>query len=172
MRITKSRAVACLALAGLFALGSSSSPVIVGIVFLSLAAFPYGWEPVPRHLFALEKSVPTTSVRIVRLDPSIDRLIPSDAQAKKIADGFAWAEGPVWHRKGNHLLFSDIPSNSIFKWTPCSGAELFLKPSGYTGSAPSQGREPGSNGLAFDKQGRLVMCEHGDRWIAPSRALL
>ncbi len=139
---------------------------IVGTVSLSLAALHFGGTAIIPRLFALHKSVPGNSVRIVRLGPRIDRLIPRDAQVKQIADGFAWVEGPVWHSKGNDLLFSDIPNNSIFKWTPCAGAELFLKPSGYRGSASFQGREPKSNGLAFDKEGRLVMCEHGDRRIA------
>jgi gluconolactonase len=106
------------------------------------------------------------SVKIVRLDRRFDRLVPRDARVEKIAEGFQWVEGPVWHRKGNYLLFSDIPENAIFKWEPCTGPRLFLKPSGYTGSAPFPGREPGSNGLTFDKEGRLVLCEHGDRRIA------
>jgi gluconolactonase len=62
-------------------------------------------------------------------------------------------------------LFSDIPSNSILKWQEGAGISLFLTLSGYTGSAPFEGREPGSNGLTFDSSGRLVVCEHGDRRI-------
>src|SRR5205085_11723970 len=68
--------------------------------------------------------------------------------------------------KGNYLLFSDIPSNSIFKWQAGKQAELFLKPSGYTSSAAFTGREPGSNGLTYDAKGNLVLCEHGDRRVA------
>ncbi|HEX3035946.1 MAG TPA: SMP-30/gluconolactonase/LRE family protein [Thermodesulfobacteriota bacterium] len=108
---------------------------------------------------------PTTYGKIVRLDPRFDKLVPQDAMLEKIADGFAWVEGPVWDRRGNYLLFSDIPSNSVFKWEEGKGISLFLKPSGYTGSAPFEGREPGSNGLTFDSVGRLVLCEHGDRRI-------
>src|SRR5262245_23531093 len=93
-------------------------------------------------------------VRIVRLNPRFDDLVPADAKFEKLADGFAWVEGPVWNRKANHLLFSDVPNNSIFKWT-VQGASLFLKTSGYTGKEPFTGREPGSNGLAFDHEGRL-----------------
>lgn len=85
---------------------------------------------------------------------------------EKLADGFAWVEGPIWNRAGGFLLFSDVPNNSIFKWKPGDGASLFLKPSGYTGAEPFPGREPGSNGLAFDSQERLVMCQHGDRRIS------
>jgi len=103
---------------------------------------------------------------IVRLDPRFDELVASEAVLEKIADGIAWAEGPVWDRPGEFLLFSDVPNNSIFKWEPGKGLSLFLKPTGYTGTEPFQGREPGSNGLAFDKQGRLVFCQHGDRRIS------
>ena len=66
---------------------------------------------------------------------------------------------------GGHLLFSDIPRNSIFKWTPSRGIELFLNPSGYTGNT-YYGLEPGSNGLILDGQGRLTACEHGDRRVS------
>jgi len=103
---------------------------------------------------------------VVRLDPRFDEIVPRDAKLEKLADGFAWVEGPVWDRKGGHLLFSDIPNNSVFKWKEGEGATLFLRPSGYTGEEPFAGREPGSNGLTFDPQGRLVLCEHGDRRIS------
>jgi len=111
------------------------------------------------------QNLPANMGRIMRLDPRLDRLLLAGAALEKIADGFAWVEGPVWNRKEGYLLFSDIPSNSVFKWKEGAGTSLFLKPSGYTGSAPFQGREPGSNGLAFDPAGRLVLCEHGDRRI-------
>jgi len=104
--------------------------------------------------------------KIVRLDPRFDLLVPRDAVLEKVAGGFAWVEGPVWDRKVGYLLFSDIPNNSVFKRQEGAGVSLFLKPSGYTGEAVFEGREPGSNGLAFDSDGRLVLCEHGDRRIA------
>jgi gluconolactonase len=63
------------------------------------------------------------------------------------------------------LLFSDIPNNAVMKWKEGEGISLFLKPSGYTGVA-DYGREPGSNGLLVDREGRLVSCEHGDRRIS------
>jgi gluconolactonase len=84
---------------------------------------------------------------------------------EEIADGFTWVEGPVWNREGGYLLFSEIPSNSVYKWKEGEGVSLFLRPSGYTGKEPFQGREPGSNGLTFHPSGKLVLCEHGDRRI-------
>ena len=111
------------------------------------------------------QNLPSNTGRIMRLDPRLDRLLPPGAALEKIADGFAWVEGPAWNRRGGYLLFSDIPNNAIFRWQEGAGVSLFLKPSGYTGATPFAGREPGSNGLTFDAAGRLVVCEHGDRRI-------
>ena len=106
-----------------------------------------------------------SAMAIVRLDPRVDAIVPPGANLEKIADGFEWTEGPVWDRAGGRLLFSDVPRNAIFQWKPGEGASLFLERSGYTGSEKFTGREPGSNGLAFDAQGRLHMCQHGDRRV-------
>lgn len=103
---------------------------------------------------------------VVRLDPRFDQLVPKDTKIELVAEDIIWAEGPVWDKQGNYLLFSDAPRNSAYKWSAKEGKTLFLKPSGYTGSAPFTGREPGSNGLTFDTQHRLIMCHHGDRRIA------
>ena len=84
---------------------------------------------------------------------------------EKLAEGFVWTEGPVWLKEGSLLLFSDVPKNTIYQWTEAEGVKAFLRPSGYTGSARREG-EPGSNGLTIDNQGRLVVCQHGDRRIA------
>lgn len=107
----------------------------------------------------------TAAVRITSLDPRFDQLVPKDAKLEKIADGFTWVEGPVWHKQGEYLLFSDIPANSVYKWKPGEGVSLFLKNSGYSGTILFVGKELGSNGLTFDPQGRLVLCRHGDRQI-------
>ena len=104
--------------------------------------------------------------RIVRLDPRFDHIVPAGARVEKIADGRNWVEGPVWDYSGGYLLFSDIPDNAVYRWQPGEGVSLFLKPSGYSGRSPFLGREPGSNGLTFDRNGRLVLAEHGDRRIA------
>ena len=122
-------------------------------------------EVFPGAVAQQERPVSTFG-KIRRLDPRLDQLVPNDAVVEKLADGFAWVEGPAWSRKGGYLLFSDIPNNSVFKWQKGASVSLFLKPSGYTGTAPFQGKEPGSNGLTFDSTGRLVLCEHGDRRIA------
>ncbi|HXD87803.1 MAG TPA: SMP-30/gluconolactonase/LRE family protein [Urbifossiella sp.] len=103
---------------------------------------------------------------IDRKNPKINDLIPKDAQIEVLAAGYKWTEGPLWNKKGGFLLFSDIPNNRIVKWSENGGASDFLKPSGYTGKAKFTGPEPGSNGLAYDKNGTLFLCQHGDRRIA------
>ncbi|HMO36687.1 MAG TPA: SMP-30/gluconolactonase/LRE family protein [Gemmatales bacterium] len=102
---------------------------------------------------------------IVRLDPRMDTLLGQDARLDKIAGGFDWAEGPVWQASENRLLFSDIPKNMVWQWSPDKGLSAFLKPSGYTGDK-KRGGEAGCNGLAFNPEGKLVLCQHGDRRIA------
>jgi gluconolactonase len=103
--------------------------------------------------------------QIERLDPRLDALLPAGAQIEVLAKGFEWSEGPVWVRRGEYLLFSDIPKNVVLKWKEREDISEFLKPSGYAGTE-ARGGEPGSNGLTVDAQGRLVLCEHGDRRIS------
>lgn len=114
------------------------------------------------------KNFPTFG-EVVRLGPALDKLIAKDAKIEVLAGGFDWSEGPVWVRRdGGYLLFSDIPRNQILKWVEGKGLSTFLQPSGFTGVGP-YGREPGSNGLALDREGNLTMCEHGDRRVSRMR---
>ncbi|HXW10707.1 MAG TPA: SMP-30/gluconolactonase/LRE family protein, partial [Steroidobacteraceae bacterium] len=108
---------------------------------------------------------PSERGRIVRLDARLDALLPVDATLETVASGHRWLEGPLWDARRNALLYSDIPANAVYRWQAGSRPAVFLARSGYTGAAPFTGREPGSNGLAFDREGRLVLCQHGDRRI-------
>lgn len=100
---------------------------------------------------------------VQKLDPAIDRLVPARAVVTRVATGFnKWTEGPVWTRS-NSLLFAEIPGNSIMIWRPGAAATVFMHPSGYTGSAPYGGPEPGSNGMTLDAQGRLTVAGHARR---------
>ena len=99
-------------------------------------------------------------------DPALDNIIAANAKIEIIAEGFEWSEGPLWIEKHQMLLFSDVPMNTVFKWTEAKGKEVYLKPSGYTGAEPSLCKEPGSNGLILDASGNLVLCQHGDRQMA------
>ena len=109
---------------------------------------------------------------IEKFDPALDGIISANAKIEVIADGFEWSEGPLWIEKHNMLLFSDVPMNTIFKWTEEKGKEVYLKPSGYTGAEPSLCKEPGSNGLILDADGNLVLCQHGDRQMGKMDAAL
>jgi gluconolactonase len=107
----------------------------------------------------------SAEIRIERVDARFDAVIAPGASAETLASGFQWVEGPVWDARTRSLFFSDVIANTLYRWREGEGAKPFLKPSGYAGSAPFAGREPGSNGLAFDREGRLVLCEHGDRRV-------
>jgi gluconolactonase len=110
------------------------------------------------------KEVKTTG-SIERIDPTLEKIISPDASIEILAEGYTWSEGPVWVEKENMLLFSDVPENIVYKWTEEKGAEIFLTPSGYTGNSIREGEE-GSNGLTLNKDGQLVLCQHGDRRVA------
>ena len=105
-----------------------------------------------------------------RFDSALDTILDVDADIEVLCGGFEWSEGPVWmpeegNQYGGYILFSDIPNNEVVKWQEGEGASTFMKPAGYTGVA-DYGAEPGSNGLALDALGRLILCEHGDRRIS------
>ena len=118
---------------------------------------------------ALRPPFPTLGTIEVR-DDRFRALIPENSKLEILASGFEWSEGPVWWKEKNGLLFSDIPRNTVFLWTEAGGIETFLKPSGYTGSATFTGKEPGSNGLLFNADGDLILCQHGDRRVSQLKA--
>jgi gluconolactonase len=100
---------------------------------------------------------------IERFDPLASQIVPKDARLERVATGFnKWTEGPVWIRGGS-LLFAEIPANRIMKWIPGGTATVFMHPSGYLGSEPYNGPEPGSNGMTLDSEGRLTVAGHARR---------
>lgn len=109
-------------------------------------------------------AAPSFHGRIERFDPSFEQLLAPGATLEKLAEGFTWSEGPVW--LGDQLIFSDVPENIAYRWKPgLARPEVFLNPSGLL--TPQAGfREPGSNGLTRDEQGRLLLCQHGERRVA------
>ncbi|MDP4261431.1 MAG: SMP-30/gluconolactonase/LRE family protein [Bacteroidota bacterium] len=100
-----------------------------------------------------------------KADPALDSIIAPGTQAEIISEGYDWSEGPVWVESQKMLLFSDVPRDTIFKWTEGKRKEVYLTPSGYTDTV-KRGGEMGSNGLTLDREGRLVLCQCGNRQIA------
>ena len=103
------------------------------------------------------------------LSPELNRLIKKDAKVEVVAEGFQFTEGPLWLNKQKMLLFSDIPANTIYKWTEAKGKEVYLKPGGYT-STEKRGGFLGPNALWLNPDGKLLICQHGDRRIAKMNA--
>jgi gluconolactonase len=81
-----------------------------------------------------------------------------------VATGFEFTEGPVWSPEGA-LLFSSPNTNAIYRWSPEGRVSVFRPKSGYSGVDIGRFAQPGSNGLAFDPQGRLTICQHGNRRV-------
>ena len=105
-----------------------------------------------------------TAGEIVRLDPAVDAIAPKDAKVEKLAGGFQFTEGPIWHPDG-YLLFSDPNANTIYRWTPDGQISVFRAKSGYAGVDIGEYGQPGSNGLTLDPDGRLTIDEHGRRRV-------
>jgi gluconolactonase len=116
--------------------------------------------------------------RVERLHPGLDAVISTNAALETLGDRFALTEGPVWvpDAGGGYLLFSDNAANVIYKWQRGKPLAVFLEKSGFTGTDVSRvgaqtvaGRVPilliGSNGLALDPQGRLVVTAMNDRTV-------
>lgn len=103
---------------------------------------------------------------IDRIDAALDDIIDADAPIEVLSQGYEWSEGPLWIESEKMLVFSDVPTNTVYKWTESDSIEVYLKPSGYTGEASSYSDEQGSNGLALSVDGKLVLCQHGDRRLA------
>jgi len=101
---------------------------------------------------------------VVRIDPALDEIINPDVKIERIATGFQFTEGPLWHPDG-YLLFSDPNANVIYSYHPSGNVTIFRTKSGYSGFDIGEYHQPGSNGLAFDGKGRMAFCEHGNRRI-------
>ena len=106
---------------------------------------------------------PAYSQEVQKLDPALDQIVAPDTKAEKVAGGFnKWLEGPSWTRQGS-LTFAEIPANNIDLWIPGKGSHVFIHPSGYEGTEPYKGPEPGSNGMTIDPQGRVTIAGHARR---------
>lgn len=106
----------------------------------------------PSFAFTPSQRYPDPAIEL--LDPSFGRYRLFSGGVEQLASGLRWAEGPVWFGDGRYLLLSDIPNNRILRWDDTSGALSEFR-------APSNN----ANGLARDRQGRLLTCEHLTRRV-------
>ncbi len=81
-------------------------------------------------------------------DDRFREVVGPSVTLEKLASGFLFTEGPLWHARDGYLLFSDMPGDHLRKWSPRDGISTFRKPCNQ------------SNGLAWDREGRLIACEH------------
>jgi len=103
--------------------------------------------------------------QVERVESALNDIIDPTEKLEKIAEGFQFTEGPVWHPNG-YLLFSDPNANVIYKYDPkTKNVEVYITKSGYTGTDIGKIHQPGSNGLTLDNNGRLYVCQHGNRQV-------
>jgi gluconolactonase len=112
---------------------------------------------------------------VEKTDPALDAVLPSNATLEKVAGGFGFTEGPVWVDAGNpaiapdstegFMLFSDPDNDVIYRMTPYGDVQIYKAKSGYSGADIGEYHQPGSNGLTTDPQGRLTICQHGNRRV-------
>jgi gluconolactonase len=116
--------------------------------------------------YAPERARPAASadLEIECVDSALDTVVGSDAALERVAGGFVFTEGPVWQSDGS-LLFSSPNTNVIYRWHPSGQVTVFRSKSGYSGVDIGRYGQPGSNGLTFDPQGRLTICQHGNRRV-------
>ncbi|MFM8742514.1 MAG: SMP-30/gluconolactonase/LRE family protein [Cytophagales bacterium] len=107
----------------------------------------------------------SVTIGVERLLPELDRILDKEITVAVLCSGYEWTEGPLWLEGEQKLLFTDVPTNTVYQWTKEKSASVYLSPSGYTGETP-RGGEPGANGLALDDESNLLLCQHGDRRVA------
>jgi gluconolactonase len=127
--------------------------------FARLQFYPDG-SPGPQAITPSE-----VNVEVTRKDPAINELVSLNAKLYKVADGFQFTEGPVWVSDGKYLLLSDPNSNTIYKYTSQGILSVYRNKSGYDGADIAEYKQPGSNGLTLNAEGRLTINQHGNRRI-------
>jgi gluconolactonase len=139
--------------------GQACRAVLVAALLAATTACVPAVEPAAADTYA-------TIGRITAYDDSFRTIVAPDARIERIAEGFAWSEGPLWMRDGQYLLFNDVPGNTMYRWSPREGLSVFLKPSGYSGPDMAGLREAGANGLDAEPQGTVLLADSGSRVVA------
>lgn len=110
-------------------------------------------KPLIPCVFFFTTSFAQEKAKILVKDPKMNELVSSKAVIQKLGGGFKFTEGPAWSKEG-FWIFSDIPANIIYKISDSGKIVEFVNPSG------------NSNGLAYDKDGNLIICEHSGRRVS------
>ena len=120
---------------------------------------------------AVCRAADSIDVDFVVYDERFHDFIKNGSKLEILANDFGWAEGPVWAPSLDALLFSDVAADKIYRWDTTNGLSVFLSPSGHPpDDMPRSWR--GSNGLAIDEEGRLLLAQQGHRTLARMRAPL
>jgi len=125
--------------------------IFVGLLFIVLSANAYTGRFI--------------DLQVVVYDDRFYSFIDRGSQVEILADELEWAEGPVWVKSLNALLFSDVAANKIYRWDESGGLRVFVHPSGH---APDNSATSwrGSNGLAIDKNGALLLAQQSNRTLS------
>jgi gluconolactonase len=105
---------------------------------------------------------PDPAAKVVRMDPAMDSIIAPGTPIEKIATGFVFVEGPMW--RNGALWFSDLRGNKMYSVTPDGKIKVMLDHAGGLDSFPA-GSNMGSNAMVPDKDGTVLMNQHGARRI-------
>lgn len=112
------------------------------------------------------KSAAASEFKLQAYLPEFTQQIAADAKVEQIAEGFTWSEGPAWLADQQALLFTDVPENTLYRWSQRDGLQVLLKPSGYAGPDDGSLREAGANGLFAEPGGTVLLADSGNRLLA------
>jgi len=134
-------------------------------IVLATLLFMAGCSRAPAPSVPPAQEKPASIGTLARLDPSFDALVPQDVRIEKLTGGFTFIEGPLW-RPSKVLWFSDVVGNVVRQWSPDGNVTVLLQPGGYDGNGLPAGGFIGPNGMTADKDGAVLLCQHGNRRIA------
>ncbi|MGO4213184.1 SMP-30/gluconolactonase/LRE family protein, partial [Terriglobus sp. YAF25] len=136
--------------------------IVAGVASLALSGLIVGQTPRDAGK-RLSAPAIASGGEIIRFDPGLDALIAPGTKIEKVASGFTFAEGPMW--QSGRLLFSDVKGNKMYALTPDGNPTLLMDHSGGVENVRPDGGFKGSNGIATNKDGSVLMTQHGARRI-------
>jgi gluconolactonase len=131
------------------------SPALVLIIGIAL-----GLVNMTAEQIAVNEVVGTA--KVIRRSPALDAIVAPDVKIERVAKGFVFTEGPMWHQGA--LWFSDLRGNKMYSLSADGKLRVMLEKAGGLDSFPA-GANGGSNAMAADKDGTVLMMQHGVRRI-------